>query len=79
MTGVPVHAYQQFWTGKRPSLKTEYSKIIGMHPDAAAYMQQLFKVLFEIEDLASCTPASIGESEQWAAIVSSAENNRESY
>jgi hypothetical protein len=27
----------------------------------------------------SCTPASVGESEEWAAIVSSAEDSRESY
>jgi hypothetical protein len=42
-------------------------------------MQQLFKVLCAIEDLASYTPASVGESEEWAAIVSSAEDNHESY
>jgi hypothetical protein len=42
-------------------------------------MQQLFKVLCEIEDLASYTPSSVGESEQWAAIVSSAEDYPESY
>jgi hypothetical protein len=33
----------------------------------------------EIEDLASFTPASVGESEKWAAIVSSAEDNRENF
>jgi hypothetical protein len=32
-----------------------------------------------IADLASCTRASVGESEEWAAIVTSAEDNRESY
>jgi hypothetical protein len=42
-------------------------------------MQQLSKVLCDIEDLASYTPASVGESEKWAAIVSAAEDNRESY
>jgi hypothetical protein len=36
-------------------------------------------VLCAIEDLASYTPALVGESEEWAAIVSSAENNHESY
>jgi hypothetical protein len=53
--------------------------IVGTHPDAYAYMQQLFKVLCAIDDLASYTPASVGESEEWAAIVSSAEDTRESY
>jgi hypothetical protein len=36
-------------------------------------------VLCSTEDLASCTPASVGESGEWAVIVSSAEDNRESY
>jgi hypothetical protein len=36
-------------------------------------------VLCSIEDLASCTPASVGKSEEWAAIVRLAEDNRESY
>jgi hypothetical protein len=36
-------------------------------------------VLCSNEDLAWCTPASVGESEEWAAIVSSAEDNHESY
>jgi hypothetical protein len=36
-------------------------------------------VLCSIEDLGSCILASVGESEEWAAIVSSAEDNCESY
>jgi hypothetical protein len=64
---------------KRTSLKTEYNSLVGTHPDAAASIQQLLKVLCSIEDLASCTPALVGENEEWAAIVSSAEDNRESY
>jgi hypothetical protein len=42
-------------------------------------MQQLFKVLCDIEDLASYTSASVGESEEWVTIISSAEDNRENY
>jgi hypothetical protein len=37
------------------------------------------KVLCDTENLASNTPVSVGESEEWAAIISSAENNRETY
>jgi hypothetical protein len=79
MAGVPVPAYQQFWTEKRSTLKTAYSEIVDKHPDAAASMNQLYKVLCEIEDLASFTPAPVGESGEWAAIVSSAEDNRENH
>jgi hypothetical protein len=42
-------------------------------------MQQLFKVLCYTKDLAGYTPASVGESEEWAAIIRAAEHNRESY
>jgi hypothetical protein len=42
-------------------------------------MKQLFKVLCDIEDLAGYIPASVSESEEWAAIVRAAEDNRESY
>jgi hypothetical protein len=66
-------AYQQFWIDKRSSLKTESSKLIDIHPDAAARMKQLFKVLCQIEDLATYTPSSVGECDEWA------EGNRESY
>jgi hypothetical protein len=79
MAGVPVPAYEQFWTDQRSSLKAEYSEIVGRHPDAAVAIQQVFQVLCDIEDLASFTPASVGESGKWDAIVSSAEDNRESY
>jgi hypothetical protein len=50
-----------------------------MHPDAAASIQQLLKLLCAIEDLASCTPVSVGEIEEWAAIVRSADDSSESY
>jgi hypothetical protein len=42
-------------------------------------MQQLYKVLCEVEDLDSFIPAPVGESGEWAAIVSSAEDNHESF
>jgi hypothetical protein len=42
-------------------------------------MQQIFKVLCAIEDLASYTPVSVCANEEWAAIVNSAEDNRKSY
>jgi hypothetical protein len=60
---------------KRTSLKTEYNSIVGTHPDAAVSIQQLINELCSIEDLASCTRASVGEGDEWAAIASSAEDN----
>jgi hypothetical protein len=60
MAGVPVLAYQLFWMDMRMSLKTENNSLVGMHPDVVASIEQLLKVLCSIEDLASCTPASVG-------------------
>jgi hypothetical protein len=39
----------------------------------------LFKIYCDIEDVASFTPATIGESAEWAAIVNTTEENRDSY
>jgi hypothetical protein len=33
------------WMDKRTSLKTGYNSLVGAHPDAAASIQQLLKVL----------------------------------
>jgi hypothetical protein len=30
-------------------------------------------VLYDIEEVSKCTPSSVGESEEWAVIVNSAE------
>jgi hypothetical protein len=75
MAGVPTPAYQQFWTDQHLALKTEYKDLVNGHLDAAVYMQHLHKMLCDIEALAGCTQASVGESEEWAAVVRSAEDN----
>jgi hypothetical protein len=36
----------------------------------------VYKVLSDIEILAKCTPAKVGESSEWTSILSSAEENR---
>jgi hypothetical protein len=52
---------------------------VSKNPDAAASIKQLFKVLCDLEDLASYTPLSVGQSEEWASLTSSAEENRENF
>jgi hypothetical protein len=79
MACVPVPVYQQFWADKRSSLQKENKDILRQYPDAASSVKQLFKVLCELEDLSSFTPLSVGQSEEWAAITSSAEENRENF
>jgi DNA mismatch repair ATPase MutS len=76
---VCVLTYKQFWTDKRLKLNTQYKDLANTHPDATPSIQQLLKVLCDIEKLANSTPISVGESKEWAAMISSAEDNREDY
>jgi hypothetical protein len=79
MACVPVPAYQQFWADKRLSLQNEYKGLVSKNSDAAASIKQLLKVLCDLEDLASYTPLSVGQSEECATITSSKEENRENF
>jgi hypothetical protein len=74
-----VKAYKQFWTDKRLSLNTKYNDLASTYPDAAPSIKQILKVLCDIEKLANCTPISVGESKEWADVISLAEDNREDY
>jgi hypothetical protein len=79
MADIPVAGYQAFWIDKRKALKSEYQRLLRQSPDADAQLQQLFKVLCDIEDVARYTPALVGDSEQWSFIVSTAEENRQNF
>jgi hypothetical protein len=52
---------------------------MNKYPEAASVVQQGYKVLSHIENLAKCTPAKVGESSEWMTIVSSAEENRANF
>jgi hypothetical protein len=79
MGDVPVPGCRTFWTSKRSTLKSEHQTLVQQHPDANAQLKQLFKALDDTEVLAGHTSASVGESEEWAAIVNAAEENGVSY
>jgi hypothetical protein len=75
MAAVPVPAYQAFWTDKRASLQAEYKTLKGNYPEADTQYRQLLKVLCNIEDVASYTPAVVGETPEWTATVEETTNN----
>jgi hypothetical protein len=52
---------------------------MNKYPEAASVMQQVCKVLSNIEILAGCTPAKVGEGSQRISIVKSAEENRTNF
>jgi hypothetical protein len=78
MADIPVLRYQAFWMKTCKKLNSEYQQLMGQFPDADARLKQLFKVICDIEEMARYAPASVGESEQWSSIVSTAEENRPS-
>jgi hypothetical protein len=72
MAGVPVPAYQEFWAEKRSALQAEYKSLVNTHHDAAPCLQQLYKVLSDIEALAGCTPATVGKTDRRKEFLGSA-------
>jgi hypothetical protein len=79
MGDVSVPGYQIFWTNKRSILKSEHRTLVQHYPDADAQLKQLLKLLGVIENVARHTPASVGESAEWASIVYAAEGNGPNY
>jgi hypothetical protein len=58
------------------SLNSQCRAITNKYPEASTVVQQVHKVLNDIESLAGCTPAKVGESSEWTSIVNSEEQNR---
>jgi hypothetical protein len=63
-------------TGHRSlaSLNSQCHVITNKYPEAGTVVQQVHKVLNDIEILAGCTPAKVGESSQWTSLVNSEDN-----
>jgi hypothetical protein len=55
------------------------SCITNTYPEAASSVQQVYKVLSDIEILAGSTPAKVREISGWTSIVKSAEEDRENF
>jgi hypothetical protein len=79
MTNIPVPGYQAFWTNARKTFESEFQRLTQQHPEAEEQIQQLLKILRDIEDVAGHTPKPVGESQKWTNIVSAMEENRASY
>jgi hypothetical protein len=73
MGDIPVLGFRKYWTHKLASLKSECHTIMNKYPKAASVVQQVYKVLIDIENLARCTLPKVGESSEWTSVVNSAE------
>jgi hypothetical protein len=61
MVDVPVPGFRKYWAQKLASLNPQCHAIMKKYPEAGSVVQ-VHKVLNEIEILAGCTPAKVGES-----------------
>jgi hypothetical protein len=53
--------------------------ITNKYSEAAYVIQQVCKVLSDIEIFAKCTRAKVGESSEWTTIVNNAEENKANF
>jgi hypothetical protein len=77
--GLQVPGYQTFWTIKHSTLNSEYLTLVQQYPEADAQLNQLLKMLDDIEDVPRHIPTSAGESAKWDTFVNAAEGNGASY
>jgi hypothetical protein len=77
--GCPGAGIPNILDEKRSALKSQHQTLVQQYPDADTRRRQLFNLLGDIEDVAGHTPASVGESPEWAAIVNAADENGVSY
>jgi hypothetical protein len=75
MVDIPVPVYRKYWTQTLELLNSQCHAIKKKYPEAGSVVQRVHKVLNEIETLAGCTPAKVGESSEWTTIVNSVEEN----
>jgi hypothetical protein len=76
MADVPGPGFRKYWRQKLSSLKSQCHAITNKYPEAVSVVQQVCKLLSDIETLAKYTPAKVVKSSQWITIVNSAEENR---
>jgi hypothetical protein len=76
MADVTEPGFRKYWRQKLSLLKSQCHDITNKSPEAASVVKQVYKVFSDIEILAKCTPAKVGQSSKWTSIVSSAEENR---
>jgi hypothetical protein len=62
MMGIPVLGFWKYCIQKLASLKSECHTMTDKYSEAVSVMQQVYKVLDDIENNAECTHAKVGEA-----------------
>jgi hypothetical protein len=76
MVDVSIPGFQKYWTQILAFLNSQCDAIMNKFPEAGSAVQQIHRVHSDIEILARCTPAKVGESSEWATIVNSGEQSK---
>jgi hypothetical protein len=79
MADVPVPGFWKFWTQTLTSLNSQSHAITNKYTEAGSVIQEVHKVLNDIESLAGYTPAKVEEGSEWSTIVNSAEEQRANF
>jgi hypothetical protein len=79
MVNVPVLGFRKYWPQNPASLKSECHVITNKSPEAPFVVQQAYKELGDIENLAGYTPANVEESSELTSVENSAKKNRANY
>jgi hypothetical protein len=79
MADITEPGFRKYSRKELSSLTYQCHDITNKYPEAASVVQQVYKVLSDIEILAKCTPAKVGESSEWTSIASSAKENRANF
>jgi hypothetical protein len=70
-----VPGFRKYETQTLASLNSQCHAITSKYAEAGTVVQ-VHKVLNDMEIIAGCTPAEVGESSEWTSVVNSAEENR---
>jgi hypothetical protein len=79
MARAPLPGHQVFWDEKRASVQAKYKELKRQYTEADQEYIRLFKIICDIEDMTSYTPAAVGKTVEWTAIVSAADKDRANY
>jgi hypothetical protein len=79
MADIPEPVFVKSWRQALSTLISESHATSNKYPEAASAVQEVHKVTNDIEVLPICTPAGVGEGSQWTTVMTSAEENRESF
>jgi hypothetical protein len=79
MVDVPVQGFRKYLTLKLASLNSECHAITDEYLEEASVVQQVYKMLGDIENLSGCTLVKVRESSELTYVENASEENRANF